>query len=131
MLPQSSMSVSQRVALAALRAVWAECNADPGLNKPSLRLRLESRAFSSVETVLVGGIKSTSGSGRNVTFDNGQGGGPRQDQIVEMWTYLVELFDRAQASLGGTATDEAVVIRMKLYLRPVKGSLNDWRHLIR
>ena len=125
------MSVSVRVALAALRSVWAECKAatDP---KPKLIDALNDRAGGGVAALSGGSVRSTSGNGHHVTFSDSSGGNnPTGADMVEMYVYLTELHDRAKSFLGGEPEDQAIETQMELYLRPVTGYQNDWRFMVK
>ena len=118
------MSVNTRVALAALRSALAECGAATG---KKLKAVLDAKASEKFDAVSGGAISQSSGSGRSVSFFGAGGSNdPTAGDMVEVYIYLRELYDRALAALGAT-TDALLAAQMETYLRPVKGYVNDWR----
>lgn len=124
------MSVSSRVALAALRSAYAECKAASPVKK--LKDILDQRANNSFSAIAEGGIHQSAANGSSVTFFRPEdSGGTSQQEMVECYIYLRELYDRSLAVLGGSPEDEAIESKMETYLRPVMGTINDWRMLQR
>lgn len=124
------MSVSSRIALAALRSLWSECRAA----RPAKKLKdgLDDKVALKFTAVSSGAIQSTSGSGRSVTFfSTATSNDPSAADLVECYIYLRELYDRALTALGGSPTDAAIETQMETYLRPLSGYQNDWRMLQR
>ena len=123
------MSVNTRVALAALRSALAECGAATG---KKLKAVLDAKASEKFDAVSGGAISQSSGSGRSVSFFGaGASSDPTAGDMVEVYIYLRELYDRALVALGAPQTDIAIETQMETYLRPVTGYVNDWRFAAR
>lgn len=50
-------------------------------------------------------------------------------EVLAVWVYLVEQFDRAKAALGGAPTDAQIEAQMETYLRPVYGYTDNWMYI--
>jgi hypothetical protein len=120
------MTTDVRIGLAALRKAWLECSAARPV--VPLRTKLLQESGAAFDIISGGEIRSTSGSNRHVTLAGSDSNGPSQSDISVMWTYLVELYDRALAELGAVG-DAAIEARMETYLRPVYGTNENWMYL--
>ena len=102
------------------------------MSNPALPLRDEllkksSRAFKLVSS---GPIKSVSNGPHHVQMDvSGEGGSPTPTQMLEVWQYLIELFDRATLDLGGQQADDVTEVQMEAYLRPITGYTTNWNYI--
>jgi hypothetical protein len=120
------VNVSLRFALAALRSAYTTAStANPVV---ALRVELLSRSNTIFETMAAGSVKSVSANGQMVTLAD-YSEGPTPTHIAEMWTFLVDLFDRSKSDLGGTPSDADVEAEMETHLRDVAGYQNDWSML--
>ncbi len=100
---------------------WAQS----GGAAPATPLRdfLVSKAIEMRQVVSAGTIKMNSSNGHITEFERN---GITQSEAVQIWVYLVDEFDRAQAQLSGTPTDTQVKIQMEANLRPVKNYSDNW-----
>ncbi len=119
------LNTDSRFCLAALRSVWGTAASRP----TSLRDALQAKSDTQFSIVAAGGIKSTSANGQHTIFSEKNGQGPIPAEVLAVWVYLVELFDRATGELGGTPTDTLVEAKMETYLRPVTGYTDNWMYL--
>src|SRR5271170_753992 len=119
------MDVSVRFILAALRNVWVPISATyPGPPTPaSLRAALQAKSDAQFAMVGAGAIGSMTQNEQKVGFKNaGDGAEVSPQQVLDIWVFLIELFDRAVGDLGGTPADPQVETQMETYLRPVTGA---------
>jgi hypothetical protein len=120
------MQTDARIGLAALRKAWLECStARPVV---PLRTKLLQESGAAFDVIAGGEFRSTSGSNRHVTLAGSDSNGPSQSDISVMWTYLIELYDRAVVDLG-QVSDALLEARMETYLRPVYGTNENWMYL--
>lgn len=130
------MSVSTLIKRASLDDAF---DASVGASTPtSLRAQLRSEVTTARIAVSAGQVVA------NVSMTNGAGGrstgfsapskqnfnGLTPVSIFEMWQELVDLFDDASNSLGGTPTDAAVYAEMKGLLKPCREMENDFSLLL-
>jgi hypothetical protein len=119
------VNVSGKFLVAALRSAYAEATTVPAV---ALRAKLLEKSSLSFASVASGSVKSISGNGHTVTLAHSSEGVTPTD-ITEVWSYLIELFDRAYAELTGTPNDAQVEAKMETYMRDVRGYTHDWRYL--
>ncbi len=130
------MSVSTLIKRASLDDAF---DASAGATTPtSLRAKLRAEVTTARAAVATGQVVA------NVSMTNGAGGrstgfsAPSKENfngltpvsMFEMWQELVDLFDDAKASLGGTPTDTQVYAEMKGLLKPCTEIGNDFSRLI-
>lgn len=133
------MNVSSRVVKAHLWAASAaSIGADPAT---SLRAYLVAQAAAATALVAAGQIKMNNANGHVTEF----GGSLDSEQLIQIWTYLVDVFDTAKAELiaGGVddsgnplapiaaPTDAQIQSQMEVDLRPVKGAIGNYMWLIK
>ena len=114
-----------RFALAALRNVWGKCSTSPG----TLRSALQAQRDAQFLSVSQGGIKTVSINGRMTSFADSGSGQFTPTEILEMWVYLVELYDRAVNDLGQGKTDLVIETQMETYLRPITSYTDNYMYL--
>jgi hypothetical protein len=116
---------SVRYAAAQLRKTYNECQAANPTT--SLRAGLVAKSDAQLEAVGGGEIAETSANGQFTKFNTDSDISPMF--VLEMWNFLVELFDSCKATLGGNPTDAQIVTEMEKNLRPVTGYTDDWSRL--
>lgn len=82
-----------------------------------------------------GDISSASANGHAVTLAKGANETLSQTDVLAVWVYLVELFDRAASALGVDVTDLSVhaqiKTQMETYLRPVCGYTTNFAYILK
>lgn len=121
------MHVSNRIVKAALMDAWAYTKALNPSGGTALRDVLVQNVLDSRQLIAGGQIKTTSNDGHMTSFATGSGLGA--SDIVEVWVYLVEEFDRAKSDLGGDPDDTTVEARMESQLRPMFGYTGNYMYL--
>lgn len=125
------MTVDLKIVLSALRKAYADAiAANPAV---ALRTKLLSLSGAAFQTISAGAIKSTSANGQHVSFSDSVDSGPSAADMVSVWTYLIEKFDLAKATLinGGIPqpTDDQIEAQMELYLRPISSYTDNFMFL--
>jgi hypothetical protein len=133
------VNVSSRVLKAHL---WAASAASIGATPVvSLRAYLVSQAANATALLSAGQIKSNNSNGHVTEF----GGQLDSEQVVQLWTYLVDIFDQSKTELIAGAPDSTGAIQppvsnpsdaqiqaqMEINLRPIKGMTGNYMWLIK
>ncbi len=118
------MTVGNRIIVAALRKVWADL-----ANDGSLRQALIDASISLLRLIESGQVKSTSGNGHMTVFET-SGGRVSVADAVEVYTYLVEEFDRAKDAIGSD-DDETIMEQVITNLRPRTGATDNFMYIMK
>jgi len=121
------MNVGNKIILAALRKAYGEIVPTNPVTL-QLRAKLLANSADSFSTISGGAIKSVTANSQTTIF-MGAGESVDATDLVGIWSYLIELYDRAFTKLGSGQTDVLLEALMETYLRDVTGYTSDWTAL--
>ncbi len=91
-----------------------------------------TQAANTTALLAAGEIKENSSDGRQTTFKDG---GVTSEQVVQLWVYLVDIFDTSKAELvaagDATPSDASVMAQIEVNLRPIYGAVDNYMWLVK
>lgn len=121
----STLNVDTRIIRAALQRAYSECSV--GNPRPLLSV-LTDKSNAAFDLVSSGAVSSVTENGQTTEFDlSGPNGAPSSSVMLAIWTYLIELHERAVSALPADSDDPLIFAQICSYLRPITGYVDDWR----